>query len=245
MSSSAEYLKEAMRILDEIGSREMENIRASGALVADTLQGGGMLYLFGTGHSHLLAEEVFYRAGGLVRIYPILEEGLMLHNGAAKSTDLERVEGLAAPILNHCGIKSGDALILCSNSGRNALPVEMALLCRKKGVRVIAVTSLAHSESAKPRNRWGKRLFEVADVTIDNHGPVGDAVVWVEGLGQRIGPTSTVAGAAILHMVVAEAVDALLARGARPECFVSSNVDGGDEINAKYIGHYRGVVKPL
>ena len=134
MSWAEQYLENAIELLKKVKDSQRDNIIRAAEMTADSVENGGMLFVFGTGHSHMLAEELFYRAGGLVDVYPILEESLMLHNGAAKSSDIERLEGYAAIILKHTPLKRGDTIIIASNSGRNALTVEMAMESRKSVV---------------------------------------------------------------------------------------------------------------
>ena len=212
--------------------------------VSDTLQQGGTLYTFGTGHSHILAEEVFYRAGGLVKVYPILDTPLMLHESASRSTQLERLPGYAASMLD-CGIspKDGDICFIFSNSGRNSVPVEMALEMKRRGVVTVCITNMTHSSQSASRHPSGKRLFEACDIVIDNCGCVGDSAISV---GKYLcAPTSTVIGAAIMQAIVCGTVDELLNRGEEPEVFCSSNVEGGDAINQVYLDKYRNQIPML
>jgi uncharacterized phosphosugar-binding protein len=183
----------------------------------------------------MLAEELFYRAGGLVRVRPILFEGLMLHASAPLSTSLERLPGLAAALRDDHPMQAGDVLLIASNSGSNAVTVELARLCRESGVGVVAITSLRHATSSQSRSPGTPRLHEVADVVIDNGGVVGDATVEVAGLASRVAPTSTVVGAAIVNTLVAEVVERLVARGIVPDVFTSSNVAGGDARNDRLL----------
>jgi uncharacterized phosphosugar-binding protein len=183
----------------------------------------------------MLAEELFYRAGGLVRVKPILFEGLMLHAGAELSTSLERLPGVAAALLEQHPIAPGDVLIVASNSGGNAVVREMASLAHGRGIPVIAIVSRAHASSGSARAAGDTNLQEVADVVIDNGGAPGDAAVVIDGFAQRVGPTSTVVGAAALNAIVAEAAERLVARGIEPDVFLSSNVEGGDDVNARLL----------
>ena len=226
------YLREAARLVDRLETAEWANIDAAAERVALTLAGGGTIHAFGTGHSHMLAEELFYRAGGLVRVRPILFEGLMLHAGAALSTSLERLPGLAAALLADHPIRPGDIQIVASNSGGNVVVCELAAAVRERGVPVIAILSRRHATSATARSQGTTNLQAIADIVIDNGGAVGDAAIEIEGFDRNVGPTSTVVGAAILDAVVAEAVERLVARGIHPDVFVSANVEGGDSANA-------------
>lgn len=235
-SPGRRYLEIAGDLVARLLDDEWPNIRAAAELVADTLAARGIVHAFGTGHSHMLAEELYYRAGGLVDVRPILFEGLMLHASAPLSTSLERLPGLAVALLDDHPILPGDALIVASNSGSNAVTSELARLARDGGARVIAVTSLHHATSSAARATALPRLHEIADVVIDNGGRVGDAAVEIDGIGSRVAPTSTVVGAAIVNAIVAEAVGILVERGSAPEIFASSNVEGGDAVNAALLG---------
>ena len=229
------YLAEASRLVERLATGEWSNLSIAAGLVADSLARGGSVHAFGTGHSHMLAEELFYRAGGLVRVKPILFEGLMLHASAELSTSLERLPGVAAALLEQHPIAPGDVLVVASNSGGNAVVREMAGLARARGIPVIAIVSRAHASSGSARAAGGSNLQDVADVVIDNGGAPGDAAVAIDGFGQRVGPTSTVVGAAALNAIVAEAAERLVARGIEPDVFLSSNVEGGDDVNARLL----------
>jgi len=230
-SPGRQYLTTARDLVDRLLTDEWPNIRAAAEAVAGALEHGHVIHAFGSGHSHMLAEELFYRAGGLANVRPILFEGVMLHASAPLSTSLERLTGLAAALLDDHPIQAGDVLIAASNSGSNAVTSELAQLARARGATVIGVTSLRHATSIAARNSDHPRLHEVADIVIDNGGCVGDAAVTIDGLDRAVAPTSTVTGAAILNAVEAEAVGILLARGITPAVFASSNVQGGDAIN--------------
>jgi uncharacterized phosphosugar-binding protein len=227
------YFAELYRLLEKAEHSQMGCIGQAGKVIADAIIQGGTLHVFGTGHSHMLAEDLYVRAGGLACVNAILEPSLMLHEDPVRATELERQEGLAAEILVKHEMQAGDVLIVVSNSGRNPVPIEIALLAKEMGLVVIALTSLAHSQAVASRHSSGRRLFEVADVVLDNGGEVGDAVLEacpepgrrVEGHPTRVCPTSTVIGAAILNAVVATAIEELLSTGFVPSILISSNVD--------------------
>ena len=225
------YLAIVGSLVARLATTEWPRIDAAATLMTEAIAADRVIHAFGSGHSHMLAEELFYRAGGLVRVRPILFDGLMLHVSAPLSTALERLPGLAAALLDDHPMDAGDVLIMGSNSGSNAVAIELAQLARDAGVHTIALTSLGHATSAQARTRVGPRLHEVAEVVIDNGGIVGDAAVDIEGLPMRVAPTSTVVGAAIIETLVAEVVERLVARGVIPEIYRSSNVAGGDAAN--------------
>jgi uncharacterized phosphosugar-binding protein len=219
------YLTAARRALDRLERDQGETIVRAGALVAEALGTGGVLHMFGCGHSHMLAEEGFFRAGGLAAVNPILDQRLSFFAGAIESTHAEREAGLAARLLERETVHAGDAAIVASNSGRNVVPIDMALLLQQRGVKVIGVTSVAHSQSVAARHPSGRKLYDIADVVIDTGTPPGDAAVELAGVGLRMGPLSTVVGAAIIHGIVIEAAARLIERGQTPPVLPSANVD--------------------
>jgi uncharacterized phosphosugar-binding protein len=226
------YRDQIVAIMDEILSTEGEAWDAAIAAIAATLRAGRLVYVAGSGHSHLLALEVFYRAGGIAAAQAVLDEDLMLHRGAERSTRLERDSGRAAAVLKAAGLTSGDVIIIASNSGRNAYPVELALEAKAAGATVIALTSLRHSRSVTSRHASGKRLFELADIALDNGGVPGDAGLTVPGHPAPMGPTSTIVGVWVLNAILAEAV-ALLARdGIIVDVWQSANSASGDNSSA-------------
>lgn len=245
MKKYIEYIDNVKRIIEKIQRQSSEAIEKTASLMAETLISDNRIYLFGTGHSHMLSEELFYRAGGLVNIQPVLVEPLMLHISASGSTIAEREEGIAEKIFTDYGMKKNDTIIIISNSGRNGVIVDMALLCKEKGLNVIALTNIEHTYAGESRHKSGKRLCEIADVVLDNGGCTGDACITVDGIDGKICPTSTVCGALLLNAVVAECVDICAKKGFYPDHFASSNIDGGDEINDKLVEKYKDVIKHL
>jgi len=243
-TASELFLSKVSEIANRIKNEECWNIEKAANLLAQSVQKGGLIHVFGTGHSHIFAEEAFFRAGGLACINPMLEPSLMLHTGAVKSSILEDRSGIAEVILEHFGPKPPDSLVLFSNSGVNFVPVEMAMLAKKRGISVIGVGSKRYIEYLKKeRNR--ESIMEYCDVFIDNKGEIGDACVELGGSMQRIGPTSTIAGALILHLLVIETALRLAEEGFPPPIFVSGNLPGGKEANRKLIEQYRQFIRML
>jgi uncharacterized phosphosugar-binding protein len=236
LSAGQRYLGTVQELIDRVRTVEWDHLHEAARAIADALAVEHKLHVFGTGHSHMLAEELYYRAGGLVHVHPILFDGLMLHSSAELSTMLERLPGLASALLTEHPIAEGDVLIVASNSGGNATTTEMAIQARASGATVIAVTSMRHATSAAARVTGKPRLHELADVVIDNGGEVGDAAVQIAGFDKRVAPTSTVVGAAILNAVVAEAIELLVKEGRAPEVYTSINTAAGETESAERQG---------
>ncbi len=228
-----EYLERIFKTLREISSREKGKIEEVSSRIAESISRGGIVFAFGTGHSHMIVEEMFYRAGGLVPVYPVLVSSLMLHEGGKRSSKLERIEGIGKAIFESLDVRDGDIVAIFSNSGVNAVPVEFAIEAKKRGIFTWAITSFDHSKSVPPRNSYGKRLLEVVDVAIDNHVPHGDASVEIDRF--RVAPLSTIAGAFVVNSIVIGVVRILRSRGMEAPVFQSANVENGDEYNEKLI----------
>ncbi len=235
------YLATTQRLLERVATQEWPQLSAAADALVTALSAGRTVHAFGTGHSHMLAEELYYRAGGLVRVSPILFEGLMLHANARLSTSLERLPGLADALLDNHTVAAGDVVFVASNSGSNAVTSEIVSALRARGAVVIAITSITHATSSEARETEYPKLHELADIVIDNGGVVGDAAVEIDGFAQRVSPTSTVVGAAILNAIVAETVARLVAAGIPPEVYTSSNTSGGDAANDRF-AHSAGAV---
>ncbi len=235
------YLEAIIQLLQEVRDTQEEAMAEAARRVAGAILSDHLVYVFGASHAGILAQEMFFRAGGLVPVNPLLPPGLTTDVRPITLTSrLERLPGLGAQILAETPIRKGDVLIVHSVSGRNAAAVEIAEGGRERGVYVIALTSLSYSQSVQPRKAGSKRLFEVADLVLDDLAPIGDALVAVEGLEQRVAPASTVTGAAILHEVVARAVEQILHEKGDAPVFRSANLDGGEEHNRRWLEHYAG-----
>jgi len=244
-------MKAYERYFDQVQSKlqtvfgQAEKIETAATWIADCLSNDGFIYTSGTGHSHIFAEEIFYRAGGFARVIAILDEALMLHKDASYSTEVERMEGYAAKLLEEFPISGKDIFIISSNSGRNTVSIEMAMIAKEKGAKVIVITNLKHTKSITSRHPSGKKLFEIADLYFDNGGEIGDAAVSIEGLDSKVGATSTATGAVILQSIMVQAAENLIQNGVIPEIFSSSNSDVGEEHNEKLIAKYKGKIKGL
>lgn len=240
MSYIKTYFNTIEKLLKTLLETQEDKIQKLAEMLVDTAIAGGKIFFFGCSHAGILAQEAFYRTGGLVIANPILPKGLTLDTVPVTDTSvLERKPEYAHEILDSTPIGKGDLLVIHSVSGRNGVPVEMAIEAKNRGIVPVCITSLEYSSSAPSRHPSGKRLFEVCDLVIDNCGTIGDAAIEVEGFAEKTAPTSTITGAAIINSMCAQAVALFLERGVEPPVFMSANLDGGDEYNAKMFEKYK------
>ena len=212
-------------LLATVLAEEEQALDAAAAAIAAALGAGRQVLAFGTGHSHCLALEFCNRAGGLVAAKVLRDSVLSMQEGLAKSTAAERLGDYGPMLVELAGVGPGDVLIVISNGGRNAVPVQAAQEAKRRGATTIAVTSVAHSRANEARCPATHRLFEIADIVIDNHGQPGDAALNIDGLPAAVGATSTVVGAAIMQALSFGAAQRLAATGTVPELWVSKNHD--------------------
>ena len=243
MSAQDAYFQAVAGQLAEIRATQRLAIAQASSWVAEALTNDRLIYAFGSGHSHTLAEETFYRAGGLARTVAILDENLMVHQSAVESTQWERKEGYAADVLKRYSLGAGDVLFVVSNSGRNAVPIEMALEGAQRGAKVIAITSVKYSSAVTSRHSSGKKLSDVAALVIDNASIEGDAVVSVDCLNTKVGPTSTITSAFIINSILVGAVERVASTGKPAEVWGSANNDATN--NETLLAKYRGVIPHL
>ncbi|MDQ3871804.1 MAG: sugar isomerase domain-containing protein, partial [Chloroflexota bacterium] len=176
MSVVAAYATVLQETLSGIFDREAEAIERAAQLACDAIASGGVLHIFGTGHSHMVALEAFGRAGGLAAVNAIVDIALTAFNHG-RDGKLERLHGYADVLVETEDLRRGEVVIVVSNSGINAVPIEFALGCKERGLHVVALTNMRHSRSSPSRHSSGRKLFEIADVVIDNHGVMGDAAI--------------------------------------------------------------------
>jgi uncharacterized phosphosugar-binding protein len=221
--------------VDHIDETQADAIERASALCADAIAGDGLVHLFGTGHSRIPVEEMFPRYGSFPGFHPIVELSMTFHtqvvgaNGQRQAMFIERVEGLAETILANFELRPEDVMMVFSASGLTAVPIEMALGARGRGLRVIAVTSVAQSRAAQSQHSSGTRLLDHADVVLDLCTPAGDAMVDVEGLETPVGPGSTIAAVALANAVKVRTAELLVERGAMPPVLTSASIVGPDE----------------
>jgi len=238
MNLAGKYYQAVKGQIEALGDSQMTQIETAAGWFAEAMNAGRLVYVFGTGHSHMLAEELFYRAGGLARVVPMLHPPLMLHESASTSTQAERDPDVVGELLKQYPMTGGDVLVVASNSGRNACPVELAMVAKERSVRTIAVLNSEHSAKWASRHPSGKRLGDVVDLVIDNCGVEGDACIPLPGSGLFVGATSTVTGCLIMQMIACRATEMLNASGRQPELYQSSNANH-DERNAALIAEHK------
>ena len=235
------YIDGVIQLLQRITEEEMPALRDAAKIMAEAIAQGKRIFAFGCTHSSLPIQDLVYRAGGLMLINPIFGPGIASLDvrPATMSSAIERLQGYAQALLDNNPIGAGDVLILVSVSGRNAVPVEMAQLARERGLKVIGVTSRVYTDAFASRHPSGKKMYEFADVVLDNKVDQGDAMLQAEGVPQRFCPASGVTSTALLQALVAATVEELLARGITPPIFLAANVDGGAEYNARLLAQYK------
>jgi len=216
------YLKNVKRIIDEVVEYEFDTIDVVGKLVGKSVVQGGVIHLFGSGHSDLIARDVHQRAGGLACINRIYDPTV----GFA-----ERVPGFGEALVSQYDLQKDEVIIVISNSGRNPSPIEAALYAKNKGLKVVAITSLNHSKNVSSRHPSKLSLYQIADYVIDNHGVKGDATVQIPGVSEKMGATSTIIGSIILNMILIGAAEYCELKGFEVPIIVSQNLDNTDERN--------------
>lgn len=231
------YYKKIVEILECITSSQAKKIKATAKRVAKTIDNDGIIYIFGCGHSHLIALDAFYRAGGLANVSAMLDTDLMLHNGAAKSSKMEKMSGIAEEIFKRYCITKKDFLIVVSTSGKNAVPVEMAKMAQKQGIENVAIVSSNYFEDESEIDM----LYQYSDEYIDNCVPHGDAVISVKSSKIKMGSVSTIASSFVLQSVLLEAAE----MSKQAPVYMSGNVDGGAEFNKDLVEKYIGRIKHL
>ncbi|MBC7088470.1 MAG: SIS domain-containing protein [Tissierellales bacterium] len=239
MSEENNYIDHIIKLLNRIKESQNENIIEAANLIAKAFIEGNSIFVFGCSHAGILSEEMFYRTGGFALINPIFNPSLMLNTRPITLTSkVERLEGFGSIILDESPIKRGDVLILHSVSGRNPVIVDVALKAKENSISTIAITNLEYSQKVLSRHSSGKKLYEIADIVIDNCGEYEDAAIKLDGMEQKIGPTSTIAATAIGHSMIIEVSKILLNNDIIPPIYHSANIDGGDDFNKKIMDKY-------
>lgn len=232
MPSQTDYLTHLQTLLEAIKTHEQKNIEQAAHLWVKATQEKKNLFAFGASHAGILTQELFYRAGGLATINPVEAPSLNLAvRPITHTSQMERLAGYGTLLAQKTPFNPGDVVLVHSVSGRNTVMIDFVLEAKSRGVHVIAITNVTYSTSVTSRHPSGKRLYELADIVIDNHGDIGDAAMSFEGLSQKVAPTSTVIGAAIVNAILTDTVRQALEKGITPPILHSANLDDGDEYN--------------
>ncbi len=247
---SEDYLARIQALMAGIVADEAARIDAAAARLADQIAADRLVHIFGPGgHSNLASQEIFFRAGGLMHISAVLDEGTLLSNGALRSMAIERTPGYGRVVISNRGLGPDDLLILVNAYGINTALIDAALEARQRGVFLIGVSSRSHADQTSPdhpaRHPTRKNLHDLVDIAIDTKVPIGDALMTLPGASEPIGACSTFASAIALNTMVLRTVAKLLDRGIEPPVWRSGNAPGGDEANARFIGSFRERVPAL
>lgn len=252
MTPSQSYLAKSREILETVEAQS-EAIHAAADWFAETILAGQMVHVFGSGHSRIMAEEMWPRYGSFPGFNPIVELSLTFHNlvvganGQRQAMFIENVSGLAARVLRNFDLKDGDSALVISSSGSNIVPIEMAEEFQRRGVRVVALVSKKHAEASTSKRPDGKKLTDFADLVLDTGAPVGDAMVSIEGLEEPVSPGSTVGGCLLVNSIKAEVAQRLTAAGQPPKVLTAGVVIGGERaaeiFESAYDEHGRRIAK--
>ncbi|MGX8851379.1 SIS domain-containing protein [Amedibacillus sp. YH-ame10] len=223
--------------LEETHQRNVQAMEKAAQVLFACEQKQKKIYTFGTGHSHMIGQDLYARAGGFAKIFPIVEIEMTLATHPTKSTHLERNESYADVLDEVYTIEKDDVIIMTSNSGRNPLVIEYALRAKQKGAHLIAITSLTHSKRIQSRHKSGLRLFECADIVLDNMAPLGDAGVEIDDT-IKMGPISTLTGCYLSQCIIGRFVELLREQKMPAPVFRSSNMDGADAYNKELFDQY-------
>ncbi len=241
MNTEFEYINTITKILEEVYETNKENIKVLAEKFAENIMEDRIIHTFGTGHSHMIGIELFARAGGLGNVDAMLDPDVLTSNGAVRSGALEKLPGVSDIVADNYVLNAGDIMIVISNSGRNSMPIEMAMRAKKDGLFVVAVSSLKQSQQMTSRHPSGKKLYEIADITLDNCAPSGDGCLNIDGY--VTGAVSSIASMYLLNTITSEAIKICTSKGFKPYIYQSQNVDGFN--NDDIYNHYKGRVKHL
>lgn len=239
------YFDKITELQTLVMDKEKKKMEEAAKIIAKKISNDGIIQVFGCGHSHILAEEVFFRAGSLACIKPILHEPLMLHEGAVLSAQIEKRNGYAKRFLQYEDIRADDVVIVISTSGRNPVPIDVALYAKDKGAFVIGITSKKYAKSQGSLHETGEYLHDVVDLVIDNHAFVGDAVLEHPSVHASFSPTSTVIGSFILHAIFSECIVEMGKNKVEPPVFISGNIDGSSKYNLSLVERYKERIPKL
>ena len=242
MKAYERYFKGMMEIMEHLHQTQGENIMAAATLLADVTARGGLIYGFGTGHSHLVIEDAFWRAATPANYYALLEPSLTGSFEVTKSYLLENTYEIGRHIVDYHRITPNDVLIVVSNSGNNIAPVDAAIRAKEKGIPVIAITAVEYGNYLTTKHRDNVKLKDVADIVLDNCTPIGDALTEIEGFGMKVGSSSTIPMVLLQNMILTQMVEILVERGVDPDVYYNGHIafmdEGASEHNEALVDRY-------
>jgi len=229
MKAWEQYFHKSLSIVEKVMNTQGENIMKAAEIVANCTEKGGIIRTFGCGHSHLICEDIFWRAATLANVHAVIEPSVTGQVEITKSSKVETIEGFGQIIFNYHRIAKPDAVICISNSGNNAVTIDFAQAARDAGVPVIAITNVEYSNYLNKRHSKGINLKDVADVVIDNCSFIGDATVDIEGFDMKVGSSSTIPGVFIQTAILVQAVELLVQRGIKPDVYYNGHLEVNHE----------------
>ena len=242
-SPSARYLEHCQGIHARV-AEQLDAVSTVADHFAESILAGGMVHIFGSGHSRIMVEEMWPRYGSFPGFNPIVELSLTFHNlvvganGQRQAMFIENVSGLAKQILRNFALKTTDTALIISSSGCNIVPIEMAEEFQQRGVKVVAIVSQKHSEPSTSKRADGKKLTDFADIVLDTGAPLGDSMVEIEGLETKVAPGSTVGGCLLINSIKAEVADRLTKAGQPPKVLTAGAVIGTEKATELFEAAY-------
>lgn len=240
MEIYSKYFDKIKATLEIVEKEEKTNIKKAVDLLCKAIEDKNSIFAFGASHAGIITQELFYRAGGLALINPIFESSIMLDTRPVTFTsEMESLEGYGTLIADKTPLREDDVIICHSVSGRNSVMIDLVKSAKEKGAKIIAITNVSYSSQVESRHSSGEKLMDLADILIDNHGEKGDASIKIEGLEQKVSPTSTVIGSVIVNSMIAQLTQDLMDKGINPPIFFSANIDGGKAHNEEIFKEYK------
>jgi uncharacterized phosphosugar-binding protein len=251
VTASDRWLASARAVLEQVAGTQRDAIERASTIFADTIAADGLVHVFGSGHSRMNTEEMFPRIGSYPGFHPIAELALSNHvgvvgpNGLRQAMYLEKVPGFARIVLQQVKVHPSDSFLIFSSTGINGVVIELALLVKAMGLPVVAVTSLQHTNATPSRHPSGRKLAEIADISVDNCSPAGDAATDIEGIPYRVGPVSSIGAIAVVNALKTRTAELLVERGVVPTVLTSphfvGSAEGEEQLERVYEEYFRRV----
>lgn len=249
MEAWEKYFEELNKVVEKVKTTQKDNIMKAARLLADTTKKGGIIYGFGTGHSHLVVDDAFWRAATPANYCALLEPSATGNQEITKSYYVENTYGIGKLIVDYHRITPNDCMIIISNSGNNISPVDAAIRAKEKGIPVIAITAVEYSGYLKTKHKDGIKLKDIADVVLDNCSLIGDAAVDIEGFEMKVGSTSTIPNVYLQNAILTEMVEILVKEGIEPDVYYNGHMafmkpecaDHNDKLVDKYFYRIRNL----